>query len=264
MNYETIILEKKGKIATLILNTPENLNASSDLMFDEVIHGLEEINSDENITVLVITGAGRAFSAGADIEGRLIPWSERLHRNPQPFAERRIEDKAPTLTKTMPQILIASVNGPALGWGCCLAVSCDLRIASEKATFGPIFVKMGNVPGWGSTYNLPRLVGLGRALELTLTGRTIDAKEAKEIGLVERLVPHDELKEATDALANEIAEYPAVAVEWIKRLYHASMDNNLATQLILERIGRACHQTEDALEAAKAFVEKRKPVFKGK
>ena len=119
MDYETIILEKRGKIATMTLNTPENLNASTDQMFDDVIYGLDEINADENIRVLVITGAGRAFSAGADVKNRLIPWSERLHRNPQAFAELRIEDKAPTLMKTMPQILIASINGPALGWGNC-------------------------------------------------------------------------------------------------------------------------------------------------
>jgi len=261
--YKTLLLEREEKIVKMALNVPKTLNACTDQMFKDVILAFEEISLDDSIRVVIVTGMGKAFSAGADLKGRLIPWSERLLKDRQAFSERRIEDRAPQLMKRMTQILIASVNGPALGWGNCLAVACDLRIASDKATFAPLFAKMGLVPGWGSTYNLPKLIGLGRSLELTLSGRIIDAQEALAIGLVERVVPHADLESATMELAQHIANSPPLAIEWVKRLYNCGVRNDLESQLVMERLGRACHGTEDALEATKAFVEKREPVFKG-
>jgi len=264
MEYETILLQQNNKIATITLNQPKTLNAASDQMIEEFVQCLEEISVKSSIQVVVITGAGRAFCGGADIKKRLIPWSERLVNNPQSFAEARIDDKAPILMRDMRQIIIASVNGPTMGWGNCMITNCDLRIASDKATFACNLVKMALVPGWGSTYNLPRLMGFEKAYELALTGRTFSATEALEMGLLTKVVPHEQLYEVTYELANQIAESPPLAVEWIKRLYRASLDNDFSNQLLLERVARAAHQTEDALEAAKAFVEKRKPKFRGR
>lgn len=264
MKYETILLQKNNRVATVTLNQPEKLNAASDQMIEEFVRCLEKIDADKSIQVVVLTGAGRAFCGGADIRERLIPWSERLVNNPQAFPEARIDDKAPMIMRDMRQIIIGSINGPTMGWGNCMVTNCDIRIASDKATFACNLVRMALVPGWGSTYNLPRLMGFEKAYELALTGRTFPASEALEMGLVSKVVPHEQLYEVTYELANQIAEYPPIAVEWIKRLYRASLDNDFASQLLLERVARAAHQTEDALEAAKAFIEKRKPNFKGK
>jgi 2-(1,2-epoxy-1,2-dihydrophenyl)acetyl-CoA isomerase len=265
MEYRTLIYEKSNKIGTMTLNMPESLNAASDESVREFVDCLQNIREDNEVQVVVITGAGRCFSGGADVKKRLVPWSQRLRNNPQAFAEAKTDDDiAPEIMKDMRQVLIGSINGPTMGWGNCMVTNCDIRIASDKATFACNLVKMGLVPGWGSTYNMPRMMGFSKALELVLTGRTVNASEALDLGLVTKVVPHEQLHDATYELANQIAQYPALSVEWIKRLYQASLDNDLHNQLLLERVARAAHQTEDALEAAMAFVEKRKPVFKGK
>jgi len=206
MQYKTILLQKNNKVATVTLNQPEKLNAASDQMIEEFVHCLEKIGVDNNIRAVILTGAGRAFCGGADIKNRLIPWSERLVNNPQAFAEARIDDKAPMLMRDMRQIIIGSVNGPTMGWGNCMITNCDIRIASDKATFACNLVRMALVPGWGSTYNMPRLMGFEKAYELALTGRTFPASEALEMGLVTKVVPHEQLYKVTYELANQIAE----------------------------------------------------------
>jgi len=160
---------------------------------------------------------------------------------------------------------IAAVNGAAVGFGCTLPLACDLRIAAEEARMGPIFVRVGLTPDFGSTYNLVKIVGIAKALELALTGKIIDAKEAKEIGLVNQVVPASELMAATHEMAMSIAQKPPIAVALAKKGLHQAVDATLVEQLQYEAFAlHLCFQTDDHLEAVKAFLEKRQPVFKGR
>jgi len=262
MPYTTLLIEKKEQIATITFNRPETLNAFSALSFREFIQALKEMDADEGIRVVIITGAGRAFSAGLDLdEARKGPPESGLQITPLQDTVAWI----PHIMRNMKKPVIASLNGVAAGAGFTIALACDIRIASEEVKMGAAFVRVGLIPELGSTYTLPRLIGLAKACELCFTGKTIDAKEAKAIGLVNEVVPRDELATATAKMAAEIVASAPIAVELAKKALYQGLDSDLVTQLHFEQLGQStCFKSEDFREAINAFSEKRKPVFRGR
>ena len=256
MNYQTIILEKREHITTISLNRPDRLNALNNEMVDELSDAFASEDRDDETRVVVITGVGRAFCSGADLrEERTGERSKVGHTMADRiFAALDIEKP-----------IIASINGVAVGGGCTMTLSCDIRIASEAAQFQLPFTRLGICTELGSTYLLPRLVGMGKASELLLTSRMIDAKEAKEMGLVNQVVPADRLVEATYEMASSIAKLPPLAVQMNKRGLRQAMNADLSSQLQYEALATAyLSDTEDHKEAIKAFREKRDPIYKGR
>jgi enoyl-CoA hydratase len=258
--YKTLLYEKKDNIGVLTVNRPDKLNALSTELTEELLQFLVEVEKDDDLRVLVITGAGdKAFVAGADIK-ELVERDAVMGRDISRFRQAlfaRIEN--------LPIPVIAAVNGYALGGGLELALACNIRIASEKAQFGAPEVKLGIIPGDGGTQRLPRLVGLGRAMELVLTGDFIDALEAHRIGLVNKVVPHEELLENVMALAKKIASRPPLAVKFAKEAVNRGQEGDTTAGYALESYlhALAC-TTEDKAEGVAAFLEKRKGDFKGK
>ncbi len=256
MNYKTIILEKKDYITTIILNRPDRLNALNDQMVDDLTEAFASEDRDDETRVVVITGAGRAFCSGADLrEERAGGKNEAVHS----FANRIFA------ALDIGKPVIASINGIAVGGGYTMTLSCDIRIASEAAKFQLPFTRLGICTELGSTYLLPRLVGMGKACELVLTSKMIDAKEAKEIGLVNQVVPASELVKTTYEMASSIAKLPPLAVQMNKRGLRQAMNADLPSQLQYEALTTAyLRDTEDHKEAIKAFKEKREPIYKGR
>ncbi len=265
MSYSTIILDKAEAIATVTLNRSEKLNAFNPQMLEELFDALVHIEQDDDIRVLVITGAGRAFSAGGDMEQLFLRSIEQRKHGEKGYDVIGWLLKARLLLRNMPQPVIASINGAAIGLGMTVSLACDLRIVSEEAMLSVPFVRIGAVPEFGCTYSLPRLVGIAKACELIFTGKTITAKEAEEIGLVNEVVPATELKSATYKMAKSITEAAPMAVRLAKKELYQGMDADLQNQLQLEYEGLVTTlQSEDHEEAVRAFLEKRKPIFKGK
>ena len=256
MNYETIILERKDYIATITLNRPDRLNALNKQMADELNDVALSIDGDDDVRVVVITGAGRAFCSGADLRG------ERTGRNE---IGHGLADMIFAALNSVEKPIIASINGVAVGGGCTMTLSCDIRIASEEAKFQLPFTRLGICTELGSSYLLPRLIGMGKASELLLTCKMIDAKEAREIGLVNQVVPADELEKVTYEMASSIAKFPPLAVRMNKRGLHQAMSDGLSSQIQYEALATAyLSGTEDHREAVAAFREKREPVYKGR
>lgn len=256
MNYQTIILEKKDYITTITLNRPDRLNAFGDQMVDELSDAFASADRDDETRVVVITGAGRGFCSGADLREERVGGRSKVGRGlaDRLFAAVNIEKP-----------VIASINGVAVGGGCTMTLSCDIRIASEDAKFQLPFTRLGICTELGSTFLLPRLVGMGKACELLFTSKMIDAKEAKEIGLVNQVVPASELVKATYEMASSIAKLPPLAVQMNKRGLRQAMNTDLPSQLRYEALASAyLRDTEDAKEAIKAFREKREPIYKGR
>lgn len=262
MAYEYIIYEVERRVATITLNRPEALNAVNADMMEEIRQALEGAGYDKEVGAIIITGAGRAFSAGGDV--KTMP--ERLKLKP---AERREGmKKSSRMVLAFQRIekpIIAAINGAAVGAGCSIAMACDMRIASQKAKFGLVFVKRGLHPDMGGSFFLPRIVGAARACEMIFTGRIIDAYEADRIGLVNRVVPHEEVMEEAQALAGEIARGPAVAIGLSKTAIYRGLGSDLEAALDYEAFAQAvCSQTEDAWEGVQSFLDGRDPVFKGR
>lgn len=258
--YNTLTYEKKDNIGILTINRPDKLNAISHELTTELQQLFDEIEDDDELRVLIITGAGeKAFVAGADI-GELVDRDALLGRKVS-----RLRQEIFSRIENFPFPTIAAVNGYALGGGLELALACSIRICSEKALFGAPEVKLGIIPGDGGTQRLPRLVGLGRAMEMILTGDFIDAQEAYRIGLANKVVPPDSLMEETLALAQKIASRPPLAVMYAKEAVNRSADGSPVSGYALESYlhALAC-TTEDKKEGVAAFLEKRKGVFKGK
>jgi len=261
-DYETVLLEKEEGIGTITLNRPERLNAFNAKMLVEFHQALREMEGDSKVRVLVITGAGRAFSAGADVKGFAESLQEGEGGLRAGAGSTAAVDTTPQLMRNMRKPIIASINGISLGVGFTITLACDIRIASEEARLGAIFARMGLIPEFGSTYNLARIVGIGKACELVFTARIIDATEAKEIGLVNKLVPAEELKQATREMATTIAKLPPFAVQLAKQGLYQGLDADLPTQLQFESLGlAACFRSPDHAEAVRAFIEKREPKF---
>ena len=250
-------------VTTITLNRPEKLNAFSGTMREDLLAALRAADDDPACRVVVITGAGRAFCAGGDVE-----YMSGLQEAGDVERFRKLLDAGRdvvTQIAEMAKPVIACVNGIAAGAGCNLALACDYRIASDAAKFGETFVKIGIHPDWGGTWFLPRMIGTGRALEMMMTGRMIDASEAASIGIVERVVATDALGDETTKLARTIAQGPPLAIAGIKRALAASRTNALRAQVELE----SEHQIEafrsrDAAEGMAAFFEKRAAKFEGR
>ena len=263
MNYETLILSREEGIATITLNRPDRMNALTPESVKELERAIEDVGQDDGIGVLVITGAGRGFCAGADVRDMV----ERQQGGPTEGRLAGLRAYYGFIPKliSLEKPVIASVNGAAVGMGCNLSLACDIRIASERAKFGEVFVRRGlNVEGGGS-YFLPRLVGMGKACELVFTGDIIDAREAERIGLVNSVVPHEQLQTATRELASRIAKGPRVAIGLSKAALYKAGERDLLTALEFEVLAQGVSsQTEDSMEAMRAFLESREPEFKGR
>ena len=256
---ETILVEKEGRVAILTVNRPDKLNALNQQVRDETVQALAELEKDDSIGVVVITGAGeKSFIAGADIgefAGR-TPFDQR-----EAMASPRVFD----IMANYPKPVIAMINGFCLGGGCELAMSCDIRIASDKARFGQPEIKLGLIPGGGGTQRLPRLVGLGHAMRLILTGDMIPADEAKSIGLVEMVVPAEELRAKTLELANKIAGMSPLTIRVAKEALRASERLAIEDGLPYERdLFCLCFSTKDKEEGVAAFLEKRPAQWTGR
>ena len=258
--YKTLIYEKKDNIGLLTINRPDKLNAISNELTAELRSLLDELEKDNDLRVVIITGAGdKAFVAGADIK-ELVERDSRLGR--QVSSERQ---EIFSRIENLPVPVIAAVNGYALGGGLEIALACNIRICSEKAQFGAPEVKLGIIPGDGGTQRLPRLVGLGRAMEMILTGDFIDAQEAYRIGLVNEVVPAEDLMGSAMELAKKIASRPPLAVRYAKEAVNRSQEGDTASGFALESYLHALTcTTEDKREGVAAFLEKRKGKFKGK
>jgi enoyl-CoA hydratase len=260
MDFKLIIYEKSDGVATITLNRPEALNAFSKDVVEEVLLALEDIKNDENVRVVILTGAGeKAFSAGADIKA-MIGMNALKARELSLMGE-----KLCLALENLEKPVVAALNGYALGGGLEVAMSCDLRVASETAKMGQTEINIGLIPGWGGTQRLTRLVGKTKAKELVLTGKTVDAKTAEQLGIVNMVVPADKFREAVRQFALDLAAKAPVAVKVAKALINKGEDIGLESALALEREGfGVVASTEDLQEGVKAFTEKRKPVFKGK
>jgi len=261
MEYKTLIIKKEEGVATITLNRPEKLNALSGVGLTELRLAALEVAQDKSVRVVVITGAGRAFSAGGDLDSDIF---ER--RPPNQIVETVLGywQVIPTL-RNLDRPVIAAVNGPAVAYGAGVALGCDIIIASDKAKFNFGFVLVGTHPPLGISYNLPRQIGTKKTLELMFTGKTIDANEAEKIGLVNQVVPHDQFEATVREFAQSLAKQPPIAIGLIKKAVYQGMDIDLASVMeVSARNQVICLYSEDLQEAVKAWQEKRKPVFTGK
>ena len=251
-----IQLHNEGKIATLTIHRPEALNALNSALLDELSEVVQELSTNQEISVLIITGEDRSFVAGADIAemAQYTPEEALSFARKGAGLFRRIE--------LLPQVVIASINGFCLGGGCELAMACDLRIASEKAKMGQPETGLGIPPGFGGTQRLPRLVGIERAKELIFSSRIIRADEALAIGLISKVVPHDELMSQTMTLAQSIAAQSPSALRLAKDAINRGIQSDIDTALSIENdLFALAFASPEQKEGMSAFLEKRRPQF---
>lgn len=256
---DVVLKEQEGRVVILTINRPDKLNALNQQVRDDVLGYLDEIENDDSVGVVVLTGAGeKSFIAGADIgefAGR-SPFDQR-HAMRQP----RIFD----VMSTFPKPVIAMINGFCLGGGSELVASCDLRVASEKARFSQPEINLGLIPGGGGTQRLPRLIGVGQTMRLVLTGDMISAAEAKEIGLIEMVTPPEQLREKTLELAANIAAKSPLTLRVAKEAVRASQRLPVEEGVLYERdLFCLCFSTEDKAEGVEAFLAKRQADWKGR
>lgn len=259
MDYETIVLEKSGELGKIIFNRPKVLNAYNQKVSSEIIAAVNKLASDEDVRLIVFTGEGKAFMAGADIS-MVNQWTAMGE-------SRKIRETLkkmfnPNMLEDCSKLTIAAVNGLAFGMGCEIALACDFRIAAEGAKFALPEIKIGVVPGAGGTQRLPRLVGATQALEMITTGDPIDASEAYRIGMVNQVVPNDQLWPSVDAFASRLTDKSTAALDICKKLIYHGGDLTLRQGVEYER-DLFCEVllTEGASEGTAAFLEKRKPKF---
>ncbi|MGF7058060.1 short-chain-enoyl-CoA hydratase [Brassicibacter mesophilus] len=259
MEFENLLLKKEGKVCVLSINRPKALNALNTDVLNELNAAIDLIEKDEEVYVVVITGEGKAFVAGADI----VEMKDKNAEEARIFAKLGIE----TFRKIelMEKPVIAAVNGFALGGGCELAMSCDIRIAGEKAKFGQPEVGLGITPGFAGTQRLPRLVGSAKAKELILTADMINAAEAEKIGLVNKVVPQEEIMNEAMNMANRIVSKGQIAVRYAKTAINRGIETDIETGMAIEKdLFGLCFATEDQKEGMTAFIEKRAAEFKNK
>jgi 2-(1,2-epoxy-1,2-dihydrophenyl)acetyl-CoA isomerase len=261
--YETILFEKSGGVTNIALNRPKVLNAFNGALHEEILDALNEAGGDDEVRCIVLSGEGKGFSAGADlaevVEGDGNPdgpdLGEYLRRTYGRLITRMVGIEKP---------IIASLHGPVYGAGMGLALACDLRIAAESAKFSVAFIKIGLMPDAGVSFFLPRIIGLGRAMEMSMLGEAMEAEEARSTGLVNRVVPDERLEEETAALAERLAGLPTQALGRIKQTLHRSFESDLTAALEAEAVNQTlCGYTHDHKEGVAAFFEKRDPSFTG-
>ena len=275
MAYRALKLEKEGAVAIITLNRPDAGNSFDFRLMEETDAALREVAEDRKIRAVILTGAGKYFSTGINlsmftdakgmvekdggVEDKITDDADQTYGKGTPVA-------AVIRMRSMNKPVIAAINGPTVGAALSLVLGCDIRIASDKARFSMIFVKRGIAADTGGSFTLPRAVGVAKACEMILTGDMIDAAEAERIGLVNRVVPHDELMKSARELAVKIAKNPPLAVAMAKAdIYKAMEEKDLIKQMKREeKTQEVLINTEDFMEAATAFLEKREPVFKGK
>ncbi len=260
MEFQNLILEKDGYLATLYINRPKALNALNGETLFELEAAIKDIKADPNIKVVIVTGSGdKSFVAGADI-AFMLPLSPAEGRFFSDVGERVMRQ-----LELLEKPVIAAINGFALGGGCELAMACDIRLASENAVFGQPEVGLGVIPGFGGTQRLPRLIGEGRAKELTYTADIINAQEAYRLGLVNHIYPQDQLMIEAMKMAKKIAAKAPLAVGYSKFAIGKGLQVDIDTAMSIESdmFGMSC-ATQDKFEGMSAFVEKRKADFKGK
>jgi 2-(1,2-epoxy-1,2-dihydrophenyl)acetyl-CoA isomerase len=263
MAYETLLTEQDGGVLLITLNRPDKLNAFTDAMLGELIDAFKQSERDASVRAVLITGAGRGFCPGQDLgdarqrqeSGEGLSFGEHLRHTYNPLIRKM---------RQLPKPIIAAVNGVAAGAGMSLAMACDFRIAAESASFLQAFVKVGLIPDSGSTWMLPRLVGMTRALDLMLTGRKIDAREALSIGLVNQVVTDAELMSTARQIASEFASAPTRAIGFIKRALDYAANHTLEETLANESdLQEIAGRTADHKEGIAAFLEKRPARFSG-
>ena len=259
--YETVLYEKTGGVADVALNRPEKLNAFDAKMHEELYAALDDAASDDEVRCVVLRGEGRGFSAGADLAGILEgsdgppDLGEYLRNTYSRLVKRMVSMEKPT---------IASLHGPVYGAGVGIALACDLRIAAQSAKFSVAFIKIGLMPDAGVSFFLPRVVGLGRAREMSMLGDPVEADEALRTGLVNRVVPDESLAKEAATLASRLAAMPTAAIGRTKAALYASFEADLETALEREAEGQTfCGYTADHKEGVAAFFEKREAQFSG-
>jgi 2-(1,2-epoxy-1,2-dihydrophenyl)acetyl-CoA isomerase len=260
--YETVLYEKDNAVASIALNRPEKLNAFDGTMHDELYRALDSVAEDEEIHCVVLRGEGRGFCAGADLtqivkEADGDPdLGEYLRATYSRLVKRMVRMEKP---------IIAAMHGPVCGAGVGLALACDLRIAAENTKFSVTFIKIGLMPDAGVTFLLPRVVGLGRAMEMSMLGDAVEAEEAYRIGLVNKVVADESLLEEARNLAEHLATMPTGALGRIKGALYSSFETDLETALETEAEGQTfCGFTQDHKEGVTAFFEKREARFVGR
>lgn len=265
MAYQDITLVKEGHVATLTLNRPDKMNSVTFLMGQEITSALNDVNGDDNIRVLILTGAGdRAFCAGGDVGMQTAGIAGQLEQKPNRYdITKRMGGWLPRFREIRVPT-IAAVNGVCVGIGLSLSLACDIRISSDKARYGCVWVNRGLVPDGGATYLLPQAIGLQKALELFYTGDLVNAEEALRLGLVSRVVPNADLMKLTKEFADKIASGPPIAQELTKKGVYEVMGTSVEKGILYETYAQnIARRTEDHKEGVMSFMEKRKATFKG-
>ena len=266
MAYETITLEKQDGIATVTLNRPQRLNAWTPVMGTELADAFRDVDRDPSVRVAVLTGAGRGFCAGADMEffAAQVAAGGGTQTSQGTAGPSRVEE-FPMLMRRLSKPTIAAINGYALGVGCTMTLLCVIRIAAEEAKLGFVFPRMGVMAELGSTFLLPRLVGLGRACELMFTGKHYTAAECERAGLLNRVVPGADLQRVTTALAQEIQQCAPLSILLTRQALYQGLHETFEAQVRYEAFTLDyLYRTRDHAEAVRAFREKRPPVFEGR
>jgi len=257
-SYKTLIVEEKNGIVRVTLNRPDQLNALTAEMYQELGKVIDEMETNPAFRALIITGAGRYFCAGGDIPELLQATTsiEAIQKR------ERLAHGVVASLRRIKQPVIMAINGGAIGAGCSLALNGDLRVTSEKARFGVTFIRVGLVPDMGSIYNLVHLVGISKACELAFLADVIDAREAERIGLVNRVVAHDELDAVAHEWAARLVRSPSLALSLTKTALYRALNMDFFSELEDEiNIQSLCLNSHDGKEGLKAFLEKREPIF---
>jgi enoyl-CoA hydratase/carnithine racemase len=259
---QELLVERSGNVLTLTLNRPDRLNAISGPMLGALASTLQEANVDPDVRAIILTGAGRGFCSGLDLKDQASGNGPGAVRG---FRLFDLHSSPPVVINRMDKPMICALNGAAAGYGMDMALGCDIRIASENAKLGAVFARRGVLPESGGTWYLPRLIGWAKAAEVAFLGEVLDARRCLELGLVNRVVPHEDLMTEALKVANQIANNAPLAIQATKRMMRLGMDETYETavdHVYLQLL--PLFQSEDFKEGLAAFAERREPQFKGR